>query len=91
MNISVEISMYPLTPEYIEPIDNFLSELHQTKGLKVITNNMSTQVFGEATLVMHTLQKAILGVYTNTEVTQCPFVVKFLKEDVSDKTIKNYS
>lgn len=91
MNISVEISMYPLTPEYTEPIDAFLSELHQTKGLKVITNNMSTQVFGEATLVMQTIQKAILDVYATSGLTQCPFVVKFLKSDVSDKTIKNYS
>jgi len=87
-NVSVEISMYPLTSEYIPVIDNFLSQLHNTEGLKVKTNVMSTQVFGEINLVFSSLQKEIARVYRHTE--QCPFVIKVLNSDISEMEIKNY-
>ncbi len=46
MKLSVEISKYPLTSDYIEPIKGFIAELNQQPGLRVITNTMSTQLFG---------------------------------------------
>jgi uncharacterized protein YqgV (UPF0045/DUF77 family) len=81
--------MYPLTEAYIPKIDDFLTELHQTPGLRVETNNMSTQVFGEATLTFTAINKAIARVYENT--AQCPFVLKVLKGDVSQNVVKNYA
>lgn len=80
--------MYPLQENFIAPIDTFLHTLHNTSGLTVKTNNMSTQVFGEAELVFTTVHSAIIEAYENLE--QCPFVLKVLKGDVSSKKIKDY-
>ncbi|MGB0177025.1 MAG: YkoF family thiamine/hydroxymethylpyrimidine-binding protein [Owenweeksia sp.] len=88
MNISLEISMYPLTGEYLTAIDRFLEDLHATNGLKVKTNPMSTQVFGDSALVFNTIQKGVEKVYG--ELDQCPFVIKVLNKDVSGMKIKDY-
>lgn len=88
MLISIEISMYPLTGEFIPPIDTFLEKLHRNEGLKVQTNNMSTQVFGESAKVFSTLEKLISETYESLE--QCPFVIKVLKGDVSEKEVPAY-
>jgi uncharacterized protein YqgV (UPF0045/DUF77 family) len=80
--------MYPLTREYLPVIDRFLAQLHNTDGLRVKTNPMSTQVFGNSTLVFNTIQKEIETVYE--ELDQCPFVIKVLKKDVSGMEIKDY-
>lgn len=80
--------MYPLNNEYLPSIDGFLEKLHREKDLKVVTNVMSTQIFGESSVVFQTLQKLISEVYSEGE--QCPFVVKFLNGDVSDMKIKDY-
>lgn len=47
MDIGVEISLYPLADEFIPPIADFIKRLNAHAGLKVVTNSMSTQVFGE--------------------------------------------
>ncbi len=80
--------MYPLTPDYFPAIDLFLENLHNTPGLKVQTNVMSTQLFGASTLVFQTLEREIEKVYSKLD--QCPFVIKVLKEDVSGMEIKDY-
>jgi len=56
MQISVEISKYPLADNYIPAIKDFIDRLNQVSGLRVITNTMSTQVFGEHNLLMNTLR-----------------------------------
>ena len=45
MNISVEISMYPLTKDYESPILQFIQRLHQHPNLTITMNTMSTQIF----------------------------------------------
>lgn len=45
--ISVEISLYPLTPDFKPPILDFITRLHAYPGLTIISNSMSTQVQGE--------------------------------------------
>lgn len=88
VQISVEISMYPLKDDFIPSIDKFLRNLHATEGLKVQTNQMSTQVFGPASTVFSTLEKLIEDSYQQEE--QCSFVMKVLSGDVSRKEIPNY-
>ena len=56
MKISVEISKYPLVDEYIPAIKSFIERVNQVEGLNVVTNTMSTQIFGEHELVMDTLK-----------------------------------
>ena len=55
MEISVEISKYPLADDYKPAIKDFIERLQQVEGLSVVCNTMSTQVFGDYDLVMATL------------------------------------
>lgn len=55
MQLSVDISKYPLSDEYKPAIKDFIARLQQVDGLTVVCNTMSTQVFGEYDLVMATL------------------------------------
>ena len=59
MQVAVEISYYPLTPDYVAPIVAFIQDLKKTEGLKIATNQMSTQIAGEYDLVMSSLQAAM--------------------------------
>ena len=45
MQISIEVSLYPLSEKFISPIDNFFSCLKKYDSIEVRTNNMSTQLF----------------------------------------------
>jgi uncharacterized protein YqgV (UPF0045/DUF77 family) len=46
MDIGIEISLYPLTSEFIPPIEEFIERLNRDKRFRVVTNSMSTQIFG---------------------------------------------
>jgi len=46
MDIGVEISLYPLTADYIPTIKDFIERLNAHGKLRVVTNSLSTQVFG---------------------------------------------
>ncbi len=46
MDIAVEISLYPLDADFVPPIKEFIDRLQAHRQLKVVTNSMSTQVFG---------------------------------------------
>ena len=59
MKISIDISYYPLTEEYVTPILDFIARLNQHKQLAVETNGMSTQVFGEYDDVMNAITAEI--------------------------------
>ena len=59
MEIGVELSLYPLNQQYIPPIKDFIERLNLERGLRVETNSMSTQVFGEYELVMRTLTREL--------------------------------
>ena len=59
MKIGVEISLYPLTEEYIPPIRGFIDRLNADGRFKVVTNDMSTQVFGNYDEVMEALTREL--------------------------------
>ena len=59
MDIGVEISLYPLKADYIPSVHQFLEDLSAQRGLKVVTNSMSTQVFGGFEEVMAALRAAL--------------------------------
>ena len=46
MQVSVDISLYPLHQGYIPQIDAFILLLNQEPEVKVITNVLSTQLYG---------------------------------------------
>ncbi len=55
MRSGVEISMYPLGENYRPKIQAFIDRLHTYAGLRVQTNSLSTQVWGELDYVLAAL------------------------------------
>ena len=59
MHVAIEISLYPLRTDFIPAIQQFIDRLNGIDGLRVETNSMSTQVFGDYALVMGTLVREL--------------------------------
>ena len=59
MDIGVEISLYPLRNDYIPPIRGFIDRINADGRFRVITNDMSTQVFGRYEEVMEALTREL--------------------------------
>jgi uncharacterized protein YqgV (UPF0045/DUF77 family) len=57
MDIAVEISLYPLNEEFIPPIQDFIDRLNKHAGLRIITNHLSTQVFGDHDRIFEALRQ----------------------------------
>jgi uncharacterized protein YqgV (UPF0045/DUF77 family) len=76
MEIGVEISLYPLNAQFIPPIQDFIDRLNLGKRLKVVTNSMSTQVFGEYDDVFGVLVREIRTTFENN--AKAVFVMKVL-------------
>ena len=55
MQITVEISFYPLTSYYGTPVIDFVRALKTYEGLQIRTNSMSTQVAGPYEEVMQAI------------------------------------
>jgi uncharacterized protein YqgV (UPF0045/DUF77 family) len=76
MDIGVEISLYPLNADYIPPIQDFIDRLNAAGRFKVITNSMSTQVFGHYDDVFGVLVREIRETFEHNE--KAVFVMKVL-------------
>lgn len=59
MDIGVEISLYSLTADFIPPIQDFIDRLNADLRLKVVTNSMSTQMFGRYDDVFDALKREL--------------------------------
>ncbi|MEI4548491.1 YkoF family thiamine/hydroxymethylpyrimidine-binding protein [Pseudoalteromonas spongiae] len=81
MKLSVEISKYPLHQDYIPFIKGFIDRLNANANLEVITNTMSTQVFGEYDEVMNAVTSEIKR--SHQEFGKAIFVCKFIGGDLS--------
>ena len=81
MQTSIEISLYPLDADYIPPIKDFIERLNRYDDLKVVTNGMSTQVFGEHARLFEVLGKETQQTFS--EAGRRVFVMKVLKGDAS--------
>ncbi|MDX1705436.1 YkoF family thiamine/hydroxymethylpyrimidine-binding protein [Pseudidiomarina sp.] len=80
MKLTVEVSKYPLADEYLEPIKGFIEELNKHKNVHVITNTLSTQLFGDYDDVMAALQGCIR--WSFEKYGKVVFVCKFLHGDL---------
>ncbi|KOY87088.1 hypothetical protein AD998_13890 [bacterium 336/3] len=63
MKISAELSLYPLDNDYIQIVLDFIESLKKNSSLEVITNGMSTQIFGDIDEVMSTITRATKELY----------------------------
>ncbi len=59
MNISLDISLYPLTPAYKSPILNFIEALRAYEGFEIKTNPLSTQLYGDYQAIWQALGKEL--------------------------------
>ncbi|HEY2809746.1 MAG TPA: hypothetical protein VGI91_13225 [Steroidobacteraceae bacterium] len=59
MDIGVEISLYPLQQEYAPDIKDFIRRLQSQQALRIVTNSMSTQVFGPYEAVLDALRSEL--------------------------------
>ncbi len=76
MHVAVEMSLYPLTGEFIPPILDFIDRLKSHPGLSVVTNSMSTQVSGDYDLVFDALRAEVRT--SLSEPHRAVFVMKVL-------------
>ena len=76
MIVALDLSLYPLTPDYEAPIKLFIRRLRAAEGLSVATNPLATQVSGEYDTVMAALTEAMRPTLASD--TPCSFVIKIL-------------
>ena len=89
MEISVEISKYPLTEvDYVAAIKDFIDRINQYSEIKVRTNVMSTQLFGNYHLVMSALTKELKVSFE--QYGTVVFACKFIPDDLDKKYGEKY-
>ena len=76
LEIGVEMSLYPLNADYIPPIQNFIDRLNAAGKFKIVTNSVSTQVFGPYEVVFAALTRELKVTFANND--KAVFVMKVL-------------
>lgn len=74
MQVIIDISMYPFTESYEEPILEFIRRLNQHRGVEIETNTLSTQIRGDYDKVMKILTDEMK--YTFGKEMKSLFVIK---------------
>lgn len=82
MRISVDISLYPLTEDYVEPILAFIAQLETNPRLIVKRNSLSTQIFGEYRDVLAVIDSEMEKVFA--QFPHSIFAMKFIGSDRAD-------
>ena len=83
MVCSVEVSMYPLKEDFKPSIIAFIKNLRKCPFIKVATNGMSTQVFGEYKRVMNTINTEMENTFLNEN--SVVFSLKVINSDLEEK------
>ena len=78
MNISIDISMYPLREDFEDTIVSFIQRL-RASDFKVEENGLSTQIFGPYFEVMDFLKQNIHSSLLDQK--NCVFVMKIVTGD----------
>ena len=82
MRIAVDISLYPLTEQFIPPIKDVIARLAAHKDIEVLTNPMSTQLRGDFDVVMPALQAEIRESFE--QLPKAVFAIKILNNPLGD-------
>ena len=80
MRITVEISLYPLAPDFVGHITDFILELRREPGIEIVTNQMSTQLRGEFDAVLAAVGRCTRAAMER--VHPVVLVAKFLNADL---------
>lgn len=76
MEITAELSMYPLDANYKPPIIDFIMDLRQQPGIEIVTNQLATQLRGEFTAVTSAINRCMQK--TMLDKRRVVFTVKYL-------------
>ena len=82
MRVAVDISLYPLSSEFLTPIKDVISRLNSHPSLEVETNPMSTQIRGEFDDVMRAMQQEIKTTFE--DVPKAVFAIRILNNPMAD-------
>ena len=85
MEISVDISLYPLKEDYVVPILAFIKGLESNPEITVKKNQLSTQIYGEYHAVMSLLQNEIYDVFT--EIPESAIILKLIGNNRANVTV----
>ena len=80
MNITADVSFYPLVENYKPEIKNFIHQLRGYSDLELVTNQLSTQIRGDGELVMAALNKCMLTSMQGGD--KVVFVARYLNSDL---------
>ncbi len=87
MQLSVDISLYPLSADFVPPILDFIASLERAPGLTVVRNTLSTQVFGPAAQLLPLIHEAMQASWA--EHGRGVFVIKYVCGDARELASPN--
>jgi len=78
MDIGVEISLYPLQADFGEVIHQFIDRMSADGRFRVVSNSMSTQVFGPYDEVLDAVRRELRSTFEGLETSagKAVFVMK---------------
>ena len=82
MRVAVDISLYPLSEDWLDPIRDVIERLNAYDSLDVTTNPMSTQIRGEYGDVMQALTREIGTTFES--VPKAVFAIRILNNPTTD-------
>ncbi|MCB0635809.1 MAG: hypothetical protein KDC54_04300 [Lewinella sp.] len=80
LQASAEISLYPLTTDYTHAVLDFIQRLKTHEGLRIVTNDLSTQVTGDYDLLMEALNQEMRETFHRGRISS--FVIKILNTSI---------
>lgn len=81
MQVAVDISLYPLTEDFIAPIQDVITRLKRHDDIDITTNPMSTQIRGEYDDVMAALNAEIRETFA--KVPKAVFAIRILNNPIA--------
>jgi uncharacterized protein YqgV (UPF0045/DUF77 family) len=80
VDIGIEISLYPLQAEFVPVIHDFIGRLSAGGRFRVVSNSMSTQIFGPYDEVLEAVRRELRATFTGLETTsgKAVFVMKVI-------------
>jgi uncharacterized protein YqgV (UPF0045/DUF77 family) len=82
MRVAVDISLYPLSEDFIPPIKDVIGRFNQYSDISVTTNPMSTQLRGDYDVVMAALSKELKTTFE--QLPKAVFAIKILNNPLKD-------
>lgn len=82
MQITAELSFYPLTGLYNDKVIQFIRALRENQSIKIHTGGMSTLIQGDFDVVYDLIKNASRSFMADADTNV--FVVKYLNKDAFD-------